>query len=205
MVTLSELIERYDDDPDMIYNVLKLLDINVKYIHSQGYYIRDFNPNKIILSTTIPNLNNFQGIISKSLDNKEYNVNIYQMVKIGLLAYNNMKLDGNMNQEHYNFIVENLDKFNPNKIIPEELYQYYEDVFLNNKVNYLTNYLEEKNQIARGQSNAIRKTLATDVGRAFAGLNQNNDNSAFVNIMFIPSIIALLYLVGLVIYMVFIK
>ena len=204
---LSDLIEQCQDDTEMLTNVLKLLDATVKYIHSQGYYIRNFDPNKIILVNKTPNLNQFQGLISR-IDydpRKDININIYQMAKIGLMAYNHFKIDGNMNQEHFNFIIEKLKLFNQNGQIPDYIYEYYEELFLNRHVDYLTNYLDKKAaNLESGRSSSIRKSLATEAGRALSAsgiqFNSMNDDKAFVNILFIPSIIALLYIIGLFIY-----
>ena len=199
---LSDLLEQCKENPEMLTDVLKLLDMTVKYIHSKGFFIIDFNPKKIILVNNTPNLNNFKGIISP-IDydpTRNININIYQMAKIGLMAFNNMTVDGKMNQEHYNFIVYNIKNFNQNSQIPEEFYEYYEDLFINGNINYLNDYLESKKQEAGRETN-LRKTLATEAGRALSGFQvERQDNNAFVNILFIPSILALLYLIGLFIY-----
>ena len=125
------------------------------------------------------------------------------MAKIGLMAFNHVITNGNMNQEHYNFILENINKFNQNGNIPNDFYEYYEDLFLNGNINYLNDYLENKKK-DEGRNNSIRKSLVTEAGRALSTnnlqLNQANDNNAFVNILFIPSILAFIYLIGLFIY-----
>ena len=203
---LSDLIEEYQDNSEMLTNVLELLDMTIKYIHSNGYFIRDFNPSKIILTNNIPNINNFRGLISpiEQDPRKDININIYQMAKIGLMAFNNIKTDGNMNQDHYNFIVENIKKFNQNGNIPNEIYEYYEDLFLNGNVTYLNDYLLTKKKEANGRQTGIRKSLVSEAGRALSSnglqLNEESNNNAFINILFIPSILALLYLIGLFIY-----
>ena len=114
-----------------------------------------------------------------------------------------------MNQEHYNLIVENLKKFNQNGNIPSDVYEYYEDLFLNGNISYLNDYLENKKIENSGRTSGIRKSLATEAGKALSAngiqLNQSNDNNAFINILFIPSILALLYLIGLFIYTFIIK
>ena len=202
---LSDLLEEYLDNPEMLVNVLTLLDATIKYIHNKGYYLIDFNPSKIILVTKTPNLSNYQGLIAPiDYDPKSnININIYQMAKIGLMAFNHVITNGNMNQEHYNFILENINKFNQNGNIPNDFYEYYEDLFLNGNINYLNDYLENKKK-DEGRNNSIRKSLVTEAGRALSTnnlqLNQANDNNAFVNILFIASILAFIYLIGLFIY-----
>ena len=106
-----------------------------------------------------------------------------------------MPIDGNMNQDHYNFIRENLHKFNNN--IPEEIFEYYEEVFLNSNLDYLNNYLVKKRQeaVSNQNTNVRRKTLATDIGRLFV-----NDESAYVKVLFIPTLITFTYLLSLFLY-----
>ncbi len=208
---LKDLIEQYDDNSEMLSNVLKLLDGTIRYIHSQGFYIQDFDPSKIIVTTSTPNLLNFRGLIAPVSNNpkQDININIYQMAKIGLMAYNHFPVDGRMNQEHFNFILDNIKLFNQNGQIPSDIYEYYEDLFLNNNINYLTSYLESKSKDEIGRSSSIRKSLTTEAGQALSQnnlqLKETNDNKAFVNILFIPSILTLIYLIGLVIYVFVIK
>ena len=107
-----------------------------------------------------------------------------------------MPVDGNMNQEHFNFLQDNLEKFNQLGIIPEEIYEYYEEVFRRLNVCYMNDYLVKKQQANSNQNtNVRRKTLSTAIGRAFV-----NEETAYVNILFIPSILTLIYLIGLFVY-----
>ncbi len=202
---LSDLITECDDDIDKLSSVLKLLDATVKYIHSKGYFIIDFDPKKIILVAKNPNLANFGKIIAPvDYDPRgDININIYQMAKIGLFSFNHIQADGNMNQAHFNFIVENLKNFNQNGNIPSEIYEYYEDLFINGNINYLNDYLDNRKKEEAGRQSGVRKSLVTEAGRALSstGIQLNSDNNnAYVNILFIPSILTLLYLIGLFIY-----
>ena len=108
-----------------------------------------------------------------------------------------MPVDGNMNQEHFNFLQENLDKFNKNGQIPEEIYEYYEEVFRRLNVVYMNDYLVKKQVELNGSqnTNVRRKSLATAPGASLA-----REDSAFVNILFLPTLFAFIYLMGLFIY-----
>ena len=130
-------------------------------------------------------------------------LNIYQLAKIGLMAYNNQVIDGKMNQEYFDFIKDNLHNFNANGQIPEEIMEYYGEIFERLNIEYMNNYLMEKRQEKNGNqnTNVMKKSLATDIGRAYA----KEDNNAFVSILFIPTLITLLYLIGLIVYFVLIK
>ena len=120
------------------------------------------------------------------------------------MAYNNVITDGKMYQEHFDFIRNNLELFNQKGYIPEDVYEYYEEIFRRLEVTYLNDYLNKKKeeQSSNQNTNVMRKSLSTEIGRAYA--KEDNEN-AFVNIMFIPSILALVYLIGLMIYIFIIK
>ena len=197
-MTLYDLLEmlRMSEEYDELTKVLINLDSCLEYLHNHGYCIYDFNPKKIILKNGKLTLNSFKSVINDiGVYQNSKEINIFQNCKIGLTSYNNMPIDGNMNQDHYNFIRENLHKFNNN--IPEEIFEYYEEVFLNSNLDYLNNYLVKKRQeaVSNQNTNVRRKTLATDIGRAFV-----NDESAYVKVLFIPTLITFAYLLSLFLY-----
>lgn len=197
-MTLYDLLEmlRMSEEYDELTKVLINLDSCLEYLHNHGYCIYDFNPKKIILENGKLTLNSFKSVINDiGVYQNSKEINIFQNCKIGLTSYNNMPIDGNMNQDHYNFIRENLHKFNNN--IPEEIFEYYEEVFLNSNLDYLNNYLVKKRQeaVSNQNTNVRRKTLATDIGRAFV-----NDESAYVKVLFIPTLITFAYLLSLFLY-----
>ena len=197
-MTLYDLLEslRMSEEYDELTKVLINLDSCLEYLHNHGYCIYDFNPRKIILENGKLTLNSFKSVINDiGVYQNSKEINIFQNCKIGLTSYNNMPIDGNMNQDHYNFIRENLHKFNNN--IPEEIFEYYEEVFFNSNLDYLNNYLVKKRQEAASNqnTNVRRKTLATDIGRAFV-----NDDNAYVKVLFLPTLITFTYLLSLFLY-----
>ena len=113
-MTLYDLLEmlRMSEDYDELTKVLINLDSCLEYLHNHGYCIYDFNPKKIILENGKLTLNSFKSVINDiGVYQNSKEINIFQNCKIGLTSYNNMPIDGNMNQDHYNFIRENLHKF----------------------------------------------------------------------------------------------
>ena len=197
-MTLYDLLEmlRMSEDYDELTKVLINLDSCLEYLHNHGYCIYDFNPKKIILENGKLTLNSFKSVINDiGVYQNSKEINIFQNCKIGLTSYNNMPIDANMNQDHYNFIRENLNKFNNN--VPEEIFEYYEEVFLNSNLDYLNNYLVKKRQeaVSNQNTNVRRKTLATDIGRSFV-----NDDNAYVKVLFIPTLITFTYLLSLFLY-----
>lgn len=197
-MTLYDLLEslRMSEEYDELTKVLINLDSCLEYLHNHGYCIYDFNPKKIILENGKLTFNSFKSVINDiGVYQNSKEINIFQNCKIGLTSYNNMPIDGNMNQDHYNFIRENLNKFNNN--VPEEIFEYYEEVFLNSNLDYLNNYLVKKRQeaVSNQNTNVRRKTLATDIGRAFV-----NDDNAYVKVLFLPTLITFTYLLSLFLY-----
>ena len=197
-MTLYDLLEslRMSEEYDELTKVLINLDSCLEYLHNHGYCIYDFNPKKIILENGKLTLNSFESVINDiDVYPNSKEINIFQNCKIGLTSYNNMPIDANMNQDHYNFIRENLNKFNNN--VPEEIFEYYEEVFLNSNLDYLNNYLVKKRQeaVSNQNTNVRRKTLATDIGRAFV-----NDDNAYVKVLFLPTLITFTYLLSLFLY-----
>ena len=197
-MTLYDLIEEYANNNEKLTSVLVELDSWLEYLHNHGFCIYDFNPKKIKLEYGRLTFNSFRDVINDiGISQNAKEINIFQENKIGLMAYNHMIVDGNMNQSHFNFLQENLEKFNQNGNIPEEIYEYYEEVFRRLNITYLNDYLVKKQQEKQGNqnTNVRRKTLSTPVGRAYA-----NDEAAFVNVLLLPTLITFVYLLGLFIY-----
>ena len=196
-MTLYDLLENFKDESDNLTSLLINLDACLEYIHNKGYYIYDFNPKKILLENDRLTLNSFQNVITPINDlinTKE--INIFQLCKIGITAYNSMVIDGNINQEYYDFIRENIEYFNNGKI-PDDIYEYYQEVFLNSNIIYLNNYLNKKERNESNNQNSLsrRKSLTTDIGIAYT----NNDD-AYVKILFIPSLLVFTYILSLILY-----
>lgn len=202
-MTLYDLIIENASDNEELTNILIQLDNWLEYLHNHGFCIYDFNPKRIILENGKITFNSFRYVLNNvGISENAQKINIFQENKIGLLAYNNMPIDGNMNQEHFNFLQDNLEEFNKKGNIPEEIYEYYEEVFRRLNVCYMNDYLVKKQQEKQGNqnTNVMRKTLSTEVGRAYA-----KEDNAFVNILFIPTLLTFVYLLGLFIYTFIIK
>ena len=205
MISFYDILMDNLGNYEEITNLLIGLDHMLESLHNNGLCIYDFNPKKIILYNGKYSVQSFNGLLNDiGVSENSKQINIYQLAKIGLMAYNNQVVDGRMNQEHFNFLRDHLEEFNQNGNIPEDIYEYYEEIFRNGNISYMNDYLIKKQEELNGQtnSNVMRKSLSTAVGRAY--VNNDNDN-AFVNILFIPSILTLMYLIGLIIYFAFIK
>ena len=198
-MTYYEKLEENLNNKDDLTNILLQFDSMLEYLHNQGFCIYDFDPKKIVLDNGKFTPQSFENVINDiGVYKNMKEINIYQSAKIGLMAYNNNLTDGKMNQEHFDFIRNNLDQFNMKGKIPEEIFEYYQELFNNLKTVYMNDYLLQKKQAEAGNqnTNVLRKSLSTPIGRAYV----NNDEKAFVNILFIPALLTFIYLVGLLIY-----
>ncbi|MBQ8891838.1 MAG: hypothetical protein IJ068_03125 [Bacilli bacterium] len=202
MVSFYDKLEDSLGNYEELTNLLINFDNMLEYLHNNGLCIYDFNIKKVIMYNDKLTLASFNGLINDIGESPNMkSLNIYQLAKIGLMAYNNQIVDGRMNQEHFDFIRDNLPEFNINGNIPDEVFEYYGEIFERLDVTYLNDYLVTKQMENAGNQNAniMKKTLSTSIGRAYA--SDESDN-AFVNILFIPSIITFLYLIGLIVYFV---
>lgn len=202
-MTFYDLILELEDDKEELTRILIELDSWLERLHKNGFCIYDFDLKKIILENGKLTFGSFRHVLNniKDYDNAP-RINILQENKIGLLAYNDMPIDGNMNQQHFEFLQANLEFFNKKGQIPEEIYEYYEEVFRRLNIGYLNDYLIQKQEEKLGNqnTNSFKKSLATDIGRAYS-----QEDNAFINILFIPSIITFCYLIGLFIYIFIIR
>ena len=195
---LEENIENYEEITALLIN----FDYMLKSLHNNGFCIYDFNLKKIMLYDDKLVFASFKDVINDiGISSNMKELNLFQISKIGLMAYNNSIVDGKMNQEHFDFIRDNLNNFNINGNIPNEIFEYYGELFQRLNVVYLSDYLKE-NEKGNQNTNVLRKTLSTEIGRAFV---DDNSENAFVNILFIPSIIVFIYIISLFIYIFIIK
>jgi len=200
-MTLYDYLQELKDNSEELTNVLIQLDNALEYLHNHGFCIYDFEPKKIVLYDKKLKLNSFAGLLNDiNVNQNAKQVNIYQLCKIGLFAYNGIPVDGNMNMKHYNFLQTYLQEFNKRGQIPSEIYEYYEDVLLRTNIVYLNDYLVQKKQELNGNqsTNVRRKSKTTSIGTAFA-----NNEAAYVNVLFLPTIITLIYILSLVLFIIF--
>ena len=205
MITLYDKLYECLNSPEDITNLLIEVDHMLEFLYNNGFYIYDFNPQKIYLYNDKLNFESFKEIINDVGENKNAKaLNIYQLSKIGLMAYNKKVVDGGMNQEYFDFIQDNLEQFNTSGNIPEEMYDYYEEIFKNLNVKYFNEFIREKREEALANKNAKVYKLIGPMGEADKQ-DENMDKAAFVSILFIPGILAFIYIFALVLYMIFIK
>ena len=89
--------------------------------------------------------------------------------------------------------------------IPDIVQEYYIDVFNRGNVGYLNDFItthEVKDGTGNANSNSLGAyTKSTPVGRALS----EKENGAFVSVLVLPALLALVYISAVVIYFMFLK
>ena len=125
---------------------------------------------------------------------------LFNLCVIGICAYNNITLNPNqISTELCKDILINPDKYITPFRIPPMMMEYYTEVFVNGNLDYLTNFIENRNKVESG-NNASKgaMTKATAVGRAMA-----ERENGFASVLILPAMLALIYIATVVIYFVF--
>lgn len=131
---------------------------------------------------------------------------IEELCYVGICAYNHFKHhDYNFSDNFKKAIKENLNIYINTGNVPRVMKEYYIEVLQKENVIYLNEYLNRigyfDNQEAFGNAKGKVKTKSTLPGRALS----NHDEAAYANVLVIPSLIALVYLIIVVCYFVFFR
>ena len=183
---------------------LKYLDKAIHELHSNGYFVVGDLADIEIINNEIT-LDSFKDKIDYL--NSGYNINgdredILELCSIGICAFNKLSVL-HTSKEFIEYVIENVEMFLEHGNIPAIFQEYYIDIFNRGNVGYLNDFIM-KNETKEGNSNNKSLgayTKATAVGRALS----EKENGAFVSVLVLPALLALLYISAVVIYFVFIK
>lgn len=195
---------------DILKDELLKLDASIMTLHQNGFYVVGFDPNTIKVYNGEFNLSSFNNKIDYL--NSGYNENgdkkdILEICAIGICAYNRLS-EYYINKNFLNYIKNILETISYKEVelsselkrfranIPDEMFDYYCDVFVNGNIDYLNNYLYKKNNSNNSQvsSNSYKLTKSTQIGKQFS-----ENDAAYVNVLLIPAMMVLIYLIGLMI------
>ena len=177
-ITLLDYMKSYHHN-DEFEGLFYQMDLMMKQVHNKGYYITNFNPKNIILSSFSDKnfFITFSYLDSLSDNYKdEINVNVYNMafLEVGLLSET-------LNYLQPAFLKQNFSQFTI--FLPESLVNYYRMILVNGGHSYLSDYLQVKNnqEIAKLQQ-SIDSEGGNNKGRSYVkstghyGNNENNDS-----------------------------
>ena len=194
---------------DEIVNRLRLLDQSLYELHQNGLYVVCNIADIEIINDEVT-LASFKDKVDYL--NSGYNRNgdkqdILELCSIGICAFNHFDKYYS-SKEFIAYLVDNLDSFISNGKVPRVMQEYYIEIFARGNVIYLNKYMinnEYNNKElsdGEGRNNSIVKTKATAVGRAFS---ERNQESAYVKVLLLPSILVLVYLIVMVVYFIFFR
>ena len=183
--TTEELTER-----------LLMLDRSMMELHQYGLFVvGDLSKISVIdENITLESFKNKVDYLNSGYNPDGDMKDIREMCAIGICAYNQF---GSLNTSDafLEYLQSNLELFLQNPTIPGEIKEYYRSVLKENSKEYMNDYLVKVSGGNKGNNKANVKVKATAVGRALA-----DKESAYVNVLLIPSILVLIYLIFIVVY-----
>ena len=147
--------------------------------------------------------NHFEGhYISSSWmngkSNPDKNIDIINLCIMGICAYNKLTTYYT-SREFINYVIENIEMFLEHGSIPNFMQDYYIDVFNRGNIDYLNKYLLKHGYENEGPGKGKGAlTKSTAVGRALS-----EKEGAFVSVLILPAMLALIYISVVVIYFMF--
>ena len=217
--SLSDYLLSSENKQELINRLIQV-DLFLKYLHhNKKMYIFSFDPDSITLyngQLTMQSFHDKVNYLNEYYKGTEYydqnggfknDINaiaddIEELSAAGVCAFNKMKIATSKQMRAY--LKENLTLFNANGQIPSEVYEYYEDIFVNGNIEYLSDFLQKVMQEKAGNDKNNKKgriySYSTAAGRALS--EKNEENAAFISVLIIPSIMVLIYLVIIVIAMI---
>ena len=188
---------------------LKYLDKSIHELHDNGYFVvGDLADIEIINDKiTVGSFKNKIDYLKSGYNINGDKANIFELCLIGISAYNRlpalrtMTLHGSEEDRNrfINFIMSNEEALFEHGNIPSIIQEYYIDVFDHGNITYLNDFIL-KNEIKDEGGHSIGAfTKRTDVGKALS----EKENGAFVSVLLLPAMIALIYISVVVIYFMF--
>lgn len=214
-ISLSNYLSSSENQKELIIRLVEL-DRFIKYLHeNRKMYIFSFDPDRITLYNRELSVQSFHDKLNYL--NAYYNRtgqytsggvkddidaitdDIEEICAVGICAFNKIRITATKDMRQQ--FKANLVMYNSGNVIPEDIYDYYADVFINGNVDYLSNFLQKRQAEKAGKENNNKKartyTYSTAIGRAFS----DKEEAAFVSVLIIPSIMVLIYLVIIVVAM----
>ena len=183
---------------------LKYLDKAISELHNNGYYVVgdladiEIIDNQITLESFKDKIDYLNSGINENGRNKDN----LELCSIGICAYNKLSVL-HTSREFIEYVIENVEMFLEHGDMPSIVQEYYIDVFNRGNVDYLNSFIN-KNLDKEGTSRSNSRgayTKSTAVGRAFS----EKDNAAYASVLVLPALLALIYMLVVVIYFIFIK
>ncbi len=177
----------YNKDINEIDQIFRNLDSQLKYLHAHGYYVNELNSDTILLEKNkIDSSSNYSvfmfSTIAKSQNSKvDFPNNILSLSKLAIgafLSFDNGFTDySQLDTDYIKKYFKEIAIYIPNN-------EYFANVILNGDTSrYYSDYTNQVGSNSKGK--AVQKAKATEYGKMYS----NDDEAAFVQIVFYPVII----------------
>lgn len=183
--------------PEELTERLLMLDKSIMELHQNGYYVVSnlLDIEVIDGQITLESFKNKIDYLNSGYNDNGDKKDIMEMCAIGVCAYNRFQTFYS-NNEFLKYLSENFDLFLENGNIPEDIAKYYELVFVNGNIDYMNSYFAKDN-VGKGNNKERVYVKSTAIGKAFA-----DKEAAYANVLLIPAMVVLVYLIVLIGYFV---
>lgn len=183
--------------PEELTERLLMLDKSIMELHQNGYYVVSnlLDIEVIDGQITLESFKNKIDYLNSGYNDNGDKKDIMEMCAIGVCAYNRFQTFYS-NNEFLKYLSENFALFLENGNIPEDIAKYYELVFVNGNIDYMNSYFAKDN-VGKGNNKERVYVKSTAIGKAFA-----DKEAAYANVLLIPAMVVLVYLIVLIGYFV---
>lgn len=177
----------YNKDANEMEQIFYNLDSQLKYLHSNGFYVKDLNSDTIFLEENKNYSHNGQSVfmfssIAKSSNiDKDITSNIKNLSKLAIGAF--ISIDNgfcdytNLDNNYIKKYFDEMSYYIPNS-------EYFRSIVTENDViMYYSDFISQKN--SGGKGNAVQKVKANSYGKMYV----NDEEAAFVQIVLYPVLI----------------
>ena len=184
---------------------LKYLDKAINELHNNGYYVvGDLADIEIINDEiTLDSFKDKIDYLNSGINENGRNKDILELCSIGICAYNKLSVL-HTSREFIEYVIDNVEMFLEHGNMPSIIQEYYIDVFNRGNVDYLNSFIDKNYDKNEGNARSNSRgayTKSTAVGRALS----DKENSAYVSVLLLPALLALIYIVAVVVYFLIIK
>lgn len=227
--TTEEITERLKYLDKSLYDLHTITDETAK---EGRYVVGDLADIEVIDGDiTMESLHDKYDYLDSGINEDGKTNNIVQLCSIGLCAYCRM---GTLytSKSFVDSVIEGIDAYLDRADMPNEMQQYYIDVFCRGKVTYLNEFLMNKlveyneHENARGNGKGAYTKKKDNFIQVYDGKERDEEpdfimpytgptgisrslrgklSAAFASILLLPALLALIYIVAVVVYFVFIK
>lgn len=172
---------------DSIENMHYLLDKTLKYIHSKGFYVIDFNFSEILTDGKSAQFKEISRIPNGNKDTVKRN-NIFILACQIIKKYNEFPMNVSID-----FLKEKFTEYK--ELMPLNVKEYFVGVMANNEILYYSDYDDKKLEDGNQRENSRTLGKNTQAGRLMS-----NDEAAYASTLILPAILTLVFLTALITY-----